>query len=60
MMHNNYANTNYPIHDLITRRWSARAFSTKPIEKDKLLSILEAARWAPSSHNEHPFPLSTD
>jgi hypothetical protein len=33
---------------IISRRWSARAFSTKP-EKSRLLSILEAARWAPSS-----------
>lgn len=51
----NHANTNFPMHDLITKRWSARAFSTKPVEKEKLLSILEAARWAPSSHNEQPW-----
>lgn len=54
MIHN-HANASFPIHDLITRRWSARAFSSKPVEKDKLLSILEAARWAPSSHNEQPW-----
>lgn len=34
------ANTDFPIHDLIARRWSARAFSTKKVEKSKLLSIL--------------------
>lgn len=49
------ANTDFPIHDLIARRWSARAFSTKPVEKSKLFSILEAARWAPSSRNEQPW-----
>ena len=49
------ANTDFPIHDLIARRWSARAFSTKKVEKLKLLSILEAARWAPSSRNEQPW-----
>ena len=49
------ANTDFPIHDLIARRWSARAFSTKAVEKSKLLSILEAARWAPSSRNEQPW-----
>ena len=49
------ANTDFPIHYLIARRWSARAFSTKKVEKSKLLSILEAARWAPSSHNEQPW-----
>lgn len=49
------ANTDFPIHKLIARRWSARAFSTKKVEKSKLLSILEAARWAPSSRNEQPW-----
>jgi nitroreductase len=49
------ANTDFPIHDIIAKRWSARAFSTKPVEKLKLLSILEAARWAPSSRNEQPW-----
>ena len=47
--------TDNPIHELISKRWSARAFSTRPVEKSKLLSILEAARWAPSSHNEQPW-----
>ena len=49
------AKTNFPIHSLIAQRWSARAFSTKSVEKTKLLSILEAARWAPSSRNEQPW-----
>jgi nitroreductase len=49
------ANTDYPINELIAKRWSARAFSTRPVEKLKLLSILEAARWAPSSRNEQPW-----
>jgi len=49
------ANTDYPINELIARRWSARAFSTRPVERSKLLSILESARWAPSSRNEQPW-----
>ncbi len=49
------AQTDFPIHDLISKRWSARAFSTASVEKTKLLSILEAARWAPSSRNEQPW-----
>jgi nitroreductase len=49
------ANTDFPILDIIAKRWSARAFSTKPVEKLKLLSVLEAARWAPSSRNEQPW-----
>ena len=51
----NKANTDYPVSEIIAKRWSARAFSTKPIENSKLLSILEAARWAPSSRNEQPW-----
>jgi nitroreductase len=49
------AKTGYPVNELIAMRWSARAFSTKPVERSKLLSILEAARWAPSSKNEQPW-----
>src|SRR5215472_2322183 len=48
------ANADHPINELIAKRWSARAFSTRPVERLKLLSILEAARWAPSSRNEQP------
>lgn len=49
------ADNNHPIHELLERRWSPRAFSDRPEEMDKLLSILEAARWAPSSYNEQPW-----
>ncbi|MGH9863417.1 MAG: nitroreductase family protein [Candidatus Acidiferrales bacterium] len=49
------AETKYPIHELLRRRWSPRAFAEKPVEPDKLLSLLEAARWAPSSFNEQPW-----
>jgi nitroreductase len=49
------ANTAYSIHDLLRRRWSPRAFSERPVEPDKLLSLFEAARWAPSSNNEQPW-----
>lgn len=49
------AETDHPINELIAKRWSARAFSTRPVERIKLLSVLEAARWAPSSRNEQPW-----
>jgi nitroreductase len=49
------ADPQYPIHDLIKRRWSPRAFSDRPVERDTLRSLLEAARWAPSSNNEQPW-----
>ena len=45
----------HPIHELIRERWSPRAFLEKPVEPAKLLSLLEAARWAPSSYNEQPW-----
>ena len=51
----NKANTDHPVSEIIARRWSGRAFSTRPVEFSKLLSILEAARWAPSSRNEQPW-----
>jgi nitroreductase len=47
--------TSYPIHELLSQRWSPRAFCDKPVEPEKLLSLLEAARWAPSSNNEQPW-----
>ena len=49
------AETQYPIHDLLRRRWSPRAFSDRPVAPDTLRSLLEAARWAPSSNNEQPW-----
>jgi nitroreductase len=49
------APTDYPTNDLITHRWSPRAFATKPVPADVLRSLFEAARWAPSSNNEQPW-----
>ncbi len=49
------AETQFPIHDLLRRRWSPRAFADRLVEPEKLRSILEAARWAASSFNEQPW-----
>lgn len=49
------AETQYPIHALLRRRWSPRAFSEQPVSPEHLRSLLEAARWAPSSNNEQPW-----
>ncbi len=51
----NAAKTEFPIHDLIRRRWSPRALSDRTVEREKLRSLVEAARWAPSSFNEQPW-----
>ena len=45
----------YPLHPLIGMRKSTRAFSEKTVEPEKLKSILEAARWAPSASNIQPW-----
>ena len=44
-----------PIHDLLKRRWSPRAFADRLVEHDKLRSLFEAARWAPSAFNAQPW-----
>jgi nitroreductase len=49
------AQTDHPILDILKRRWSPRAFSDRMVEPEKLLSLFEAARWAPSSFNEQPW-----
>jgi nitroreductase len=49
------AETSTPIHDLIAHRWSPRAFDSKPLEPEKLRTLFEAARWAPSSYNAQPW-----
>ena len=49
------ADTQYPIHDLLRQRWSPRAFDERLIEPEKLRSLFEAARWAPSSNNGQPW-----
>ena len=36
-------------------RWSPRAFTGKTIEKELLLRLFEAARWAPSAYNNQPW-----
>ena len=49
------AENQYPIHELIRQRWSPVAFNTRPIEPEKIASLLEAARWAASCFNEQPW-----
>jgi nitroreductase len=49
------AETQYPVEEILRRRWSPRAFSDRPVEPEKLPSLFEAARWAASSFNEQPW-----
>jgi nitroreductase len=50
-----FADTDYPIHKLLRKRWSPRSFSEKSIDEELIYQLFEAARWAPSSYNEQPW-----
>jgi nitroreductase len=53
---NRPASTARPIHDLLARRWSSRAFDPKrPVSREQLAALLEAARWAPSCNGDEPW-----
>lgn len=52
---NKTADTHYPIHELLEKRWSPRAFSEKAVTAEVLGSLFEAARWAASCYNEQPW-----
>jgi len=43
------------IDELIKNRFSTRAYSERPVDKEKLVELFGAAQWAPSSMNEQPW-----
>src|SRR6185295_13197217 len=43
------------VDPLFIGRWSTRAFSPEPIPKERIASLFEAARWAPSASNLQPW-----
>jgi nitroreductase len=47
-----FRRADYPIEALFLRRWSPRAMSGEPISEKEILTLFEAARWAPSTYNE--------
>lgn len=50
-----YRQADYEIDPIYVMRWSPRAFSNKEVEQEKLNSLFEAARWAPSAANWQPW-----
>ena len=50
-----HANTDHPVLNEISQRWSPYVYEPKPVEHEKLQSCMEAARWAASSYNEQPW-----
>ncbi|MGM7678635.1 nitroreductase family protein [Microbacterium sp. A94] len=50
------AETSVPVLDVLAQRWSPRAFEmATPIDENKLVAALEAARWSPSASNTQPW-----
>ncbi len=50
------APTAVPIHEVLGGRWSPRAIDPdRPVTRDQLGRLFEAARWAPSSGNVQPW-----
>lgn len=44
--------TDRPIESIFVQRWSPRAMSGEPLSETEILTLFEAARWAPSTYNE--------
>src|ERR1044071_3228802 len=50
------ASADYPLDNEIARRWSPRIFEEgREVDREKIMTLLEAARWAPSCFNEQPW-----
>lgn len=49
------ARTEHDVHPLIKQRFSPRAFTADTLTDQELLTLFEAASWAPSSMNEQPW-----
>lgn len=49
------ARTDHDVLPVIRERFSARAFSYEPLEEEELMTLFEAAAWAPSAMNEQPW-----
>ncbi|MGR9170201.1 nitroreductase family protein [Rhizobium sp. KDH_Rht_773_N] len=55
MTKSNSRESEYPIDPMFLDRWSPRAFTGEIIEEAQLLTLLDAAHWAPSSANMQPW-----
>ena len=48
-------NSMYKINPLILSRWSGRSMIGEELSDEEIMSLFEAARWAPSSSNNQPW-----
>ena len=44
--------SDHAIEPIFVKRWSPRSMTGEPISQEEMLSLFEAARWAPSTYNE--------
>lgn len=52
----NPATTQAPVNEVIANRWSGRAYdASKPVSKEQIIRLCEAARWAPSCFGDEPW-----
>lgn len=51
----NTRTSDYPIDPLFLERWSPRAFDGQALSDEQVMTLFEAARWAPSSYNSQPW-----
>lgn len=55
-MQHKSATSAFPLHDIITKRWSCRAFDAdRPVSREQIVALMEAARWAPSCFGDEPW-----
>jgi nitroreductase len=48
--------TEVPINETLANRWSGRAYdATKSVSHEQIITLLEAARWAPSCFGDEPW-----
>jgi nitroreductase len=45
----------YPIDSLFLNRWSSRSMTGEELDDNEIMTLFEAARWAPSSFNNQPW-----
>ncbi|TDJ68722.1 MAG: nitroreductase [Proteobacteria bacterium] len=50
-----YRKPDHDIEPILFHRWSPRAMSGEKISERELMTLFEAARWAPSSYNAQPW-----
>jgi nitroreductase len=51
----NSRKADHPASQIFLDRWSPRSFTDEAIPDETLMTLFEAARWAPSSYNSQPW-----